>query len=291
MGFREVPGWTKALGSARGCGLEQDMAIERVLVTGAAGKLGQVVREHLKGRYKLLRLSDIQPMAPAGPGEETVQADLADAPAIDKLLEGIDAVVHLGGNPSEGDWPAVIGPNIIGLINLYEAARKAGTKRILFASSNHAVGFHKRWPMTDHKVPHRPDTRYGLSKAFGEDVASLYANKHGIAGFCMRIGSCRPVPNDERCLSSWHSYPDFARLVETGLTAWYHYEVVYGVSANTRNFWDNSNAYRLGYKPQDNAEAWADKVLGIKSGNMVDELHVGGPFCAKDFTGRLEDIG
>jgi uronate dehydrogenase len=266
------------------------MPIERVLITGAAGALGRVLRAHLRGRYPLLRLSDIAPMDPAGPGEEVVPADLADAPAIDRLLEGIQAVVHLGGHSVEGSWEQILRANVVGLVNLYEAARKAGTERVLFASSNHAVGFHRRWPRTDHTAAPKPDSRYGVSKAFGEILALYYANKHGIKGFCMRIGSARAEPVDERQLSTWQSYPDFCRLVDVGLTAWYRYEIVYGVSANTRSFWDNSNAERLGYRPEDDAEAWASKLEGVKSPHLVDELHVGGPFCSVDFTGRVEDI-
>ena len=267
------------------------MAWKRVLVTGAAGALGKVLRQHLHGKHQAVRYSDIGPMDAARPGEECVVADLGDAGAVDRLLEGVDAVVHLGGHSTEGPWPVIMHANIVGLVNLYEAARKAATKRILFASSNHAVGFQRRRPTTDHHTPARPDTRYGLAKAFGEDVASYYANKHGIQGFCMRIGSARKEPIDERGLSTWQSYPDFCRLVDVGLEAHYQYEIVYGVSANTRSFWDNSNAHRLGYRPEDDAERWADKLVGIKSPQLVDELHVGGPYCAPDFTGRIEDIG
>lgn len=266
------------------------MAIERVLITGAAGALGRVLRAHLAGRYPLLRLSDIAPMDPAGPAEELVPADLADAAAVDRLLEGIQAVVHLGGHSVEGSWEQVLPANIVGCINLFEAARKAGTERVLFASSNHAVGFHRRWPATDHTAPPRPDSRYGVSKAFGEILARYYCDKHGIRAFCMRIGSCRAEPVDERQLSTWQSYPDFCRLVEVGLRAWYRYAIVYGVSANTRSFWDNRAAEALGYRPQDDAEAWAERLEGIKSPHLLDELFVGGPFCTPDFTGRIEDI-
>lgn len=267
------------------------MGFERILVTGAAGALGKVIRTHLQGKNRLLRLSDIGPMAPAGPGEEVVQADLTDAAAMEQLLVGIEAVVHLGGKANETEWPGIMGPNIVGMVNLYEAARKAGTKRILFASSNHAVGFQKRWPRTDHTAPARPDSRYGLSKAFGEDIAMYYCNKHGIEGLCMRIGSARAEPVDERGLSTWQSYPDFCRMIDMGLSAYFRYEIVYGVSNNTRSFWDNSNAARLGYHPQDNAEGWAEKVVGVKSPNLVDELHVGGQYCSPEFTGKIDDIG
>jgi uronate dehydrogenase len=262
------------------------MPIERLLITGAAGALGSVLRRHTAGRHPALRLSDIKPLeGPPGQGEEHVVCDLADAAAVDRLLEGVDAVVHLGGQAVEGPWPVVMSANIVGAVNLWEAARKAGTKRVLFASSNHAVGFHRRTTRLDHASPAKPDSRYGLSKAFGEDLGLYYANKHGIACLVMRIGSCFPEPTDERMLSTWLSYRDFCQLVEAGLAADYVYEVVYGISANTRAWWDNSNAYRLGYRPQDNAEAYAAKVLGKRSDDPLAETYVGGGFCRPDFTG------
>lgn len=261
------------------------MHIDRLLITGAAGALGSVLRGHLAGRYPHLRLSDRQPLGEAGPGEELAVCDLADAPAVDRLLEGVDACVHLGGQPVEADWPTVMASNIVGCVNLWEAARKAGTRRILFASSNHAIGFHPRSARLDHASPAKPDSRYGLSKAFGEDLGLLYANKHGISCLAMRIGSCFPEPRDERMLSTWLSHADWCRLVEAGLAADYVYEVVYGVSANPRSWWDNGNARRLGYEPRDTAEAWADRLVGKVSGTPLAEAHQGGTFVSADFSG------
>lgn len=261
------------------------MRIGRLLITGAAGMLGSVLRRHLQGRFPYLRLSDVAPLGAAAPGEELLPCDLGDAAAVECLFEGVDACVHLGGHSVEGDWPTVINANILGVINVWEAARKAGTRRILFASSNHAIGFHARSRRIDHTAPARPDSRYGLSKAFGEDVAMYYANKHGISALCMRIGSARAEPEDERQLATWQSLPDFCRMIEAGLAADYVYEIVYGVSANRRSWWDNSNAERLGYYPQDDAEAWAEKLAGRKSANALDENFQGGPYCSPDFTG------
>ena len=261
------------------------MQIDRLLITGAAGTLGSVLRRHVAGRYPHLRLSDRQALGDAGPGEELVVCDLADAAAVDRLLQGVDACVHLGGQPVEADWPTVMASNIVGCVNLWEAARKAGTKRILFASSNHAIGFYPRSTRIDHTSPAKPDSRYGLSKAFGEDLGLTYANKHGISCLAMRIGSCRAEPIDERMLSTWQSLPDWCRLVEAGLEADYVYEVVYGVSANPRSWWDNSNAYRLGYRPQDSAETFADRLVGKVSGDPLNDAHHGGPYVSPDFTG------
>lgn len=264
--------------------------IERLLITGAAGRLGTQYRRHVAGRYPSLRLSDRVGMGDAGPGEELVVCDLGDAAAVERLFEGVDACVHLGGQPNEAPWPVIMNANIQGVVNVWEAARKAGTRRMVFASSNHAVGFQPRTAKLDHRAPARPDTRYGLSKAFGEDVALYYANKHGIEAMCMRIGTCRAEPHDQRALSSWQSYPDFCRLVDVGLSADLVYEIVYGVSDNPRSWWDNSNAHRLGYRPQDSAEAWAGKLEGIVSPQPMDELFQGGPYCSPEFTGNIDRI-
>ena len=258
--------------------------IERLLVTGAAGRLGRAVREGFGGDYGLIRLSDIAEMDAARPGEEVVRCDLADAEGVASLCEGIDAIVHLGGNPREAEWEEVLGPNILGAVHLWEGARRHGVDRVIFASSNHAAGLYRRGERLDHASPARPDSRYGLSKAFGEDLASLYAYKWGVRGFCMRIGSCFPEPMNERALHTWQSHGDFVRLVRTALTADYVYEIVYGVSDNPEAWWDNSRARALGYAPQDTAEAWRDTVGGIGAEDEIEATFQGGTFAARDFT-------
>lgn len=258
---------------------------ESLLITGAAGSLGRELRRRFQGKFARLRLSDIAPMAPAGPGEEVVVADLADEAAVADLCEGIDAIVHLGGQSTEAPWPVVHKANILGAITLWDAALKARVDRVLFASSNHAIGLWPRSTVLDHTSAPRPDGRYGLSKAFGEDLAKLYALKHGVRGFCMRIGSCFPKPSNARALSTWLSYDDFERLIRVGLTADYVYEIVYGVSRNTRSWWDISNAYRLGYDPQDNAEDFAAEVGHILQEHPLDEKYQGGGFVSPDFVG------
>lgn len=258
-------------------------AIERILITGAAGALGREMRRRLKGRYPLIRLSDVQPMDPAEPGEEVVVCDLADGPGVEALCRGIDAIVHFGGYSKENDWPGILAPNILGAVHLWEGARKGAVDRVLFASSNHAIGLYRRSQRIDHAAPPRPDGRYGLSKAFGEDLACLYAYKHGVRGFSMRIGSCFPEPTNARALSTWLSYPDLERLVRVGLHADYVNEIVYGVSRNTRSWWDNANAYRLGYDPQDDAEAYAGKVEHVRSTNPLEEEFQGGVYVPPEF--------
>jgi uronate dehydrogenase len=259
-------------------------SIERILITGAAGRLGSAMRRQLNGQFQLLRLSDIVPMEPAGPSEEVVPCDLADSRSVEDLCRGVDAIIHFGGCPRERDWPGILQPNIIGAINLWEGARKGGVDRVLFASSNHAIGLYRRTQRIDHATPHRPDSRYGLSKAFGEDLAALYAYKHRVRGFCMRIGTCFPEPMNARALATWLSYADLERLVKVGLTADYTYEIVYGVSRNTRSWWDNSNAYRLGYDPQDNAETFAEKLSGVADQHPLAEDFQGGSFVPLEFT-------
>ena len=267
------------------------MKPSKILITGAAGLLGRALRERLKGRYALVRLSDRAAMAPAGPGEETVVAELTDAAAIARLCQDVEAVVHLGGHSVEGAWDQIIQANLIGAINLYEGARLAGVDRVLFATSNHAIGFYRRTERIDHTAPPRPDSRYGLSKAFGEDLSQYYVLKHGIRGYCMRIGSCIGRPVNERMLSTWQSLDDFARLVTVGLEADYTYEIVYGVSRNTRTWWDNANAERLGYAPKDDAEVYAAKVAGVLLGHALDDTLQGGQYVSPDYTGKSDWIG
>jgi uronate dehydrogenase len=261
-----------------------------ILITGAAGALGRALRERLQGRYGLMRLSDRAAMVPPGPGEETVVAELTDVAAVARICQGVEAIVHLGGQSVEGTWDQVIQANLIGAINLYEGARQAGVDRVLFATSNHAIGFYRRTQRIDHTAPPRPDSRYGLSKAFGEDLSQYYALKHGIRGFCMRIGSCTEPPVNERMLSTWQSYDDFSRLVTVGLEADYTYEIVYGVSRNTRSTWDNSNAYRLGYNPKDNAETFASELEGKIQPDPLDEVLQGGQYISPDYTGKPDWI-
>jgi uronate dehydrogenase len=276
----------------------------RVLVTGAAGQLGQVLRhrlaQHLSAKHAALgswrlRWSDRSEMTPLSPQEESeghdlVRCDLTDAAAVNALLDGVDAVVHLGGQSVEADWDALLKANFLGLINLYEAARQRGTDRVLFASSNHAIGLYRREQCLDHTSSPRPDSRYGVSKAFGEDLAWLYAHKHRVRGFCMRIGSCTAEPRNARMLSTWLSHDDLLRLVATGLVADYRHEIVYGVSANRDSWWDNSRAYALGYSPKDDASAWDQALGGITSDNPITEAFQGGNFAAVEFEGDPHSV-
>jgi uronate dehydrogenase len=260
--------------------------MQRVLITGAAGDIGGRLRKSLKGVYPRLRLSDIRDLGKAAEGEEVMPADVSDLAAMERICEGVDGVVHLGGMAVENDWQAILTANLIGCYNLFEAARRQGVSRVVFATSNHAVGFYRRDQTIDHRVPVKPDSRYGVSKAFGEALGSLYADKYGLGVFCIRIGNVADRPADKRRLSIWISPRDLTQLVRIGLEiSRLHYECVYGVSDNARSWYDNSNAFRLGYRPQDKAEDHAAEVLAKEPAHApgdVTEVYQGGTFIAAE---------
>jgi len=228
---------------------------EKLLLTGAAGGLGRILRPRLKTLCDVLRVTDRDDLGAAATGEELVRADLKDADAVHAMLAGVDAVVHLGGVSVEAPFPSILDANIVGTVNLYEGCRKQGVKRVVFASSNHVVGFYRQDEVLGVDAPPRPDGFYGLSKAFGEDVARLYFDKHGIETVCVRIGSSFPEPRDRRMLATYLSYDDLERLVARCLTTpVVGYSVIYGISDNHTLFWDNTGAAHLGYRPQDSSE-------------------------------------
>jgi len=258
-----------------------------VLLTGAAGGVGTFLRDSLPAQYGYtLRLFDRRPV-PGHP--EAITADLADTAALAGAVEGVDAVVHLAGIPTEAPFDDILASNIQGLHHLYEAARAAGVRRVVFASSNHAVGFTER-PADGGTVPVetrlRPDTYYGLSKAFGESLASLYADKHGIETVSIRIGSCFAEPRTVRMLDTWLSPADCVRLVHAALSAElpaasHGHHVVYGISANTRAWWSLDSARALGYEPQDDAEVFAARMIaehGELAADDVEYRYIGGAF-------------
>jgi uronate dehydrogenase len=226
-----------------------------VLLTGAAGGLGRQLRPRLRERTTLLRVSDVAAMDPAGPGEEVQLAALEDRAAVHRLLEGMDAVVHLGGISTEQPFDQIVQANIVGTYNIYEAARLHKVKRIVFASSNHVTGYYRTDEVVDPSMPVRPDGYYGISKAFGESLSRFYFDRYGIETVCLRIGSSFPEPRDRRMLATWLSYDDFERLVVASLTTpKAGHTIIYGVSDNTTSWWDNTSARHIGYRPQDSSE-------------------------------------
>ncbi len=237
------------------------MKRKKILITGAAGAIGTTMRGHFAGRYEL-RSTDIETPQDLLPDERFIAAPLEDLAALTGVVTGMDGIVHLGAISSEDTWDKILVSNIVGTYNLFEAARAAGVKRVVFASSVHAVGFYPRDQLIGVDVTVRPDSRYGVSKCFGEALGALYADRYGLEVMCIRIGNAFPEPVDERRLSIWISARDLAQLIQIGLEhPAVQYAIVYGASRNKRSFWDNRNAERLGYAPQDDAEDFAPELL------------------------------
>ena len=271
----------------------------RLLLTGADGHLGGMLRPRLQRYCTTLRLSHLAPMGEPAPGEEIAVADLGaaapgeelmpvaleQADAVLALLAGVDAVVHLGGISVEGPFEPIVQANIVGTYNLYEAARRHGVKRVVFASSNHVTGFYRQDEVIDATMPMRPDGHYGLSKAFGENLAQFYFDRYGVETVSLRIGSSFPEPADRRMLATWMSYDDFERLVVASLTApVVGHSVIYGVSDNATTWWDNTSAKHIGYRPQDSSEPF--RAVAMARQPVLDlsnpaTLYQGGGFVTK----------
>jgi uronate dehydrogenase len=260
--------------------------MQKILITGAAGDVGTRLRKLLKGVY-LLRVSDIRKPADLGADDEFVAADLGDYEQTKQITAGIDGIVHLGGYSVEGPWETIHKSNIVGCYNLFEAAYRSGVKRIVFASSNHAVGFYPRDRKIGVDVTVRPDSRYGVSKAFGEAVGALYADKHGLRVTCIRIGNVGDKPLDKRRLSIWIKPEDLAQLIRIGLEhPDIRFEIFYGASDNAAGWWDNSNARRFGYRPQFHSEDFRDEAMAAQAklpADPVGDRFQGGPFCSDEY--------
>jgi uronate dehydrogenase len=263
---------------------------QRTLLTGAAGGVGTALRQSGQRLGKTVRLSDRNPCKDVSAHEEDVPLELADFDAVMKAVEGCEAIVHLGGQSLEGPWQTILDSNIIGSYNIYEAARRHGVKRIVYASSVHAIGYYERTETIDGNVPTRPDSLYGVSKTFVENLARYYYDKFGIETVSIRIGSCFPEPTDRRHLITWLSYRDCRQLVEKCLSApRVGFMVAYGMSNNSQAFWDNRTAAVLGYKPEESADDYREKVLAnTEQGDPNDPAirYQGGSFCA---AGHFED--
>lgn len=263
----------------------------RVALTGAAGTVGGVLRPGLRDAGYQLRSHDLRPLAAAGSSEERVEGDLRDAAVVDRVLAGIDVAVHLAGTSVERPLDEIIENNLRALAAVYEGARRHGVRRVVFASSNHAFGMHAAGELLGVEAPFRPDGLYGLSKAWGESMARLYWDKHGIEGVCLRIGSALPAPTERRHLSTWLGLDDLLALVRCAIEAEaVGHLAVWGVSNNARSWWDNAGAARLGYRPVQDAEAYA---AAIEAADLpVDAVAArfqGGSFAADDYT-RNADV-
>ena len=233
----------------------------RILITGAAGELGRHLRGGLAPLARSLRLVDIKAMAPAAAHEEVVVCDLADREAALEVTRDCDAIVHFAGHPREISAAELFADVLPGSYHMYEGARLHGAKRVVYASSIHAVGFHAVETVPGVGAAHRPDTFYGLSKTFTEDLASLYWDKFGIESVCLRICSCFEEPRDRRMLWSWLSHADMVRLTTAALTApRVGFSVIYGTSDNAQAGVSNAGAAHIGFRPQDSADGHAAAV-------------------------------
>ena len=258
--------------------------MNKIVLTGAAGRLGSYLRKPLSDLADELVSSDLSAdIGTLYDGETYVRADLAEYDQIHALLDGADMVVHFGAYGDEAAFETILGPNIVGAYNIWEAAYRNGVRRVVHASSIHAVGMHSRMDFIGTDAPHRPDSFYGLAKCFAEDLASLYWDKCGVEAVCLRILSCAQVTS-ARALGTWLSYGDLIHLVERAIsTPVTGFTVVYGVSNNDRAPVDNARASFLGYRPTDNAEQFAEKILAEEPPQDHDDLATmrhGGPFAS-----------
>jgi uronate dehydrogenase len=270
-----------------GLGCKEAEGVSVVVITGAAGLVGSMLRPRLARPGRTLRVLDVAPMT-ASPGEEVVQASVTDLDAMTAACQGADAVIHLAGIPGEASWERISELNINGGYMTFEAARRAGVPRVIFASSNHAVGFTPRsaFPVPDYAFP-APDTHYGVSKAAVEALAAMYHHRHGLDAICVRILSCFPEPKNTRMLSTWLSPDDAGRLFEACLTAERPgFRVIFGVSANTRGGWVSlDEAKALGYQPADDAEVYAAAIIAEHGEPDPDDpalRYLGGPYTFPD---------
>ena len=258
--------------------------MKRLLITGANGSLGSVCRERLGHLADTIRLSARKGLGDAAANEEIVYCDLGDKAAVEELVEGCDGIVHMGGQATEAPWETIRQANIDGMFHLYEAARKSSTNpRIIFASSNHAIGFYEQTERLDAKSCPKPDGLYGVSKVFGEAMASMYYHKFGIETASVRIGSCFPEPKNHRMLSTWMSYDDFVQLIERIFTVpRLGCPIIYGASANDCSWWDNHEVAYLGWQPKDNAEVFREKLnaeMDPPPSDDVNAVYQGGGFA------------
>lgn len=270
----------------------------RILITGAAGRVGTFLRSRLATEGRVLRLLDIAEIPAAADGEnvEIVQASLTDMAAMEAASQGVDAVIHLGGYSLEQSWDKILQVNIDGTHTVLEAARRSGVRRVVVASSNHAVGYFERGDglAGDYLFP-QPDTYYGVSKVAKEALGSLYADRYGLDVIAIRIGSCFEKPRDVRMLASWLSPDDCGRLVEACLSVPSPgFRVVWGVSDNERNWFSLDEARALGYESKDNSEVYAAELLA-QHGELDPSSHaarnVGGAWCGPDFDTAAKEAG
>ncbi|MDB5917128.1 MAG: NAD-dependent dehydratase [Massilia sp.] len=257
---------------------------KRILLTGAAGGLGRVLRERIGAWADVVRLSDIRTdaLGAARDGEEIVACDLADKAAVLAMMDGVDVVLHFGGLSTEYAFDDIMQANILGTANVYEAVHKCGVRRVVFASSNHAVGFYRTTDVIDADAPTRPDTFYGVSKCFGESLSRYYYDRLGIETVCVRIGSSFPEPQNRRMMTTYFSYDDLVELLRCSLFApRVGHTIVFGQSDNDGSWWDNTKAAHLGFKAKDSSSKFAHLFPATGAYPAVDDVattYQGGAF-------------
>ena len=265
--------------------------VKTILLTGAAGIVGSLIRPLLSQRYSHVVLTDIVGIDDAVENESFLRGDIADPEFVHRAAGDVDGIVHLAGMVGpDYSFDDVLGPNIIGTHNVFNAARNQGVGRVVYASSHHAVGYYRRDQGIDDQAAPRPDSQYGLSKAFGESAGSYFWDKFGIHVLAIRIGYVGPQAIDERRLHTWVSPRDLAQLIDIGLrTPNLGFEVVYGVSGNPAPFFNNANAIRLGYRPMDRAtDHLADEGIATEQPDprTLEGTMIGGPFASLGFVGH-----
>ncbi len=263
----------------------------RILLTGAAGIVGTSLRPLLREKFSDVVVSDIAPVKNLAENETFVECDLSDLSAVSKAMEGVEAIAHFGSKVGANfDYDLSVSANVVGTRNVFEAARQAGIRRIAFASTHHVVGFTPRGESVDHRAPLRPNTEYAVSKVYGEALAAYYADNFAMDTLSIRIGYVGNDLSKERRLRTWISPRDLMQLVEIGFSyPNLGHEIVYGISDTPEpRFFDNSNAYRLGYRPLDRSiDHVADESVLEESPDLdsIEEGVVGGGFASAGFEG------
>jgi uronate dehydrogenase len=262
----------------------------KVALSGAEGQLGQFLRRRLLAQGVNLRSAGLRPLEPLRPGEDVTHGDLRDPANVDRLLQGVDILIHMAGTSVERPLPEIIDNNLVGLHAVYEGARRHRVRRVVFASSNHSIGMHEVNEKLGLDCDFRPDGLYGLSKMWGEGLARLYWDKHGIESVCVRIGSALERPTEPRHLSTWFGLEDLTQFINRCIdTPDVGFLVAWGVSDNTRSYWAPTGCTRLGYRPVQNSEQFAADIL--RQDNPLDAIgrrHQGGGFARFDYTPHAE---
>ncbi len=260
--------------------------LETVLLTGAAGKLARRLRVPLAARYRRLRATDILPLERHAANEELVSCDLTDAAAVDALVAGVDAIVHFAGYPREAEWSTIIPANVITTAHIFESARTAGVPRVVYASSNHVIGFHPTDTRIGLDAEIKADSRYGVSKAFAETTARFYFEKFGVESLGLRIGRCEDRPTDARMLATWLHPDDLTQLVVLGLEHPVRADLIYGVSNNARSWWLNTGQ-PVPYRPAHSADDYTLDANAVQAAAPARRFQ-GGPFADAQYVGDLE---